>query len=93
MLSHTASVHVAGSTRRPFKYCATFAWNEPATRPSPPPAAYLYAEGDLAAFLEDCGANLSEISALLDSLEAAPAADISVAPKDGLSAAYPKGQS
>ena len=93
MLSHTASVHIAGSTRRPFKYCATFVWNEPATRPSPPPTAYLYAEGDLAAFLEDCGANLSEIAALLDSLEAAPDASIRVEPKDGLSSVYPKNQS
>jgi hypothetical protein len=93
MLSHTASVHVAGTTRRPFKYCATFVWDEPATRPSPPPMVYLYAEGDLAAFLEDCGGNLSEIAALLDSLEAAPDANISVTPRDGLSSAYPKRQS
>lgn len=93
MLSHTARVHVAGSTRKPFKYCATFVWNEPATRPSPPPMAYLYAEGDLAAFLEDCGANLSEIAAFLDSLEAAADASIRVEPKDGLASAYPKRQS
>ena len=81
MLSRTASVHVAGSTRSPFKYCATFVWNEPAARPAPP-AAYLYAEGDLAAFLEDCGANVAEISALLDGLEEAPGRDFSVALKD-----------
>jgi hypothetical protein len=55
--------------------------------------AYLYAEGDLAAFLEDCGANLSEIAAFLDSLEAAADASIRVEPKDGLASAYPKRQS
>lgn len=80
MLSQTANVHIAGSTRKPFKYCATFVWNEPGTRPDPPPAAYLYAEGDLAAFLEDCGAELSEIAALLDTLELSSDADIGATP-------------
>jgi len=83
MLSQTASVHIAGSTRKPFKYSATFVWKDPGSRPTPPPTAYLYAEGDLAAFLEDCGAELGEIASLLDGLETAPDADISVAPVIG----------
>ena len=90
MLSQTASVHVAGSMRRPFKYCATFVWNDPGARPAPPPKAYLYAEGDLAAFLEDCGAELSDIAALLDSLEASPDADIGVAPVTGAPMVQPR---
>jgi hypothetical protein len=54
MSSHTASVHVAGSTRKPFRSCATFVWNRACDSPVPASNGLFYAEGDLAAFLEDC---------------------------------------
>jgi hypothetical protein len=84
VLSQTWNVHVAGSTRRPFKYCATFDWEKSGTHLAPPLLAYLYADGDLAAFLEDCGAKLNEIEVLLDNLTVAPDADIMVAPAGDL---------
>jgi hypothetical protein len=84
MLSQTWNVHVGGSTRRPFKYCATVDREQPGAFPAPPRPAYLYADGDLAAFLEDCGAKCGEIAALLDSLRVSPDANISVVPPGDL---------
>lgn len=84
MLSQTCNVHIEGLTRRPFRYRATFVWSAPDGHPTPPLPAYLYADGDLAAFLEDCGAELKEIAAVLDNLKSAPDADIAVASADDL---------
>jgi hypothetical protein len=77
-------IRVQGSYHRPFKYRATFLWEESGARPAPMGPADLYAEGDLAVYLEDWGAKAGDICELLDNLERAPAADITVALPDEL---------
>lgn len=77
-------VRVRGSEQKPFKYRVTFVWDESGARLTPLVAANLYAEGDLAAYLEDFGADCTDISALLDILEGKPDAEIAVRPSEEL---------
>lgn len=79
-MTQSLRIRVDGSDRRPFKYCATFLWSEAGAPVAPLPPADLYAEGDLAAYLEDCGASLEDVSALLDSLNETASAEIAVIP-------------
>lgn len=72
------------SAPRPFKYHVTFMWDETGARLTPLLAADLYADGDLAVYLEDFGADRGEISTLLDDLETARDAEIVVRPSDEL---------
>lgn len=77
-MSQVCKIRVCGSDQQPFKYSAAFVWAEsgaPATSLGP---ADLYAEGDLAAYLEDWGADREDIMDLLASLENTPAAEIAV---------------
>ncbi|HEY3122665.1 MAG TPA: hypothetical protein VGK70_01210 [Thermoanaerobaculia bacterium] len=77
-------VQVRDSAPTPFKYRVTFMWDESGARLTPLLAADLYAEGDLAAYLEDFGADRRDISTLLDSLESARNAEIVVRPSEEL---------
>jgi hypothetical protein len=76
----TWKVRVRDSAAKPFKYHAAFVWDEPGANLAPLPPADLYAEGDLAAYLEDCGADLKDIAVLLDRLETETDAEILVRP-------------
>lgn len=78
-MSVTWKIRVHGS-ERPFKYRATFLWEEAGAPVAPLAPADLYAEGDLAAYLEDCGADPKDIANLLESLNVASAAEITVIP-------------
>lgn len=77
-------VRVRGSAPTPFKYHVTFVWDESGARLTPLLAADLYAEGDLAVYLEDFGADRRDISTLLDSLEGARDGEIVVRPSEEL---------
>lgn len=77
-------VQVRGSAPKPFKYHVTFVWDSSGARLTPLLAANLYAESDLAVYLEDFGADRGEISDLLDDLEAANDGEIVVRPSDEL---------
>lgn len=77
-------VQVRDSARKPFKYEVTFIWDESGARLTPLVAANLYAESDLAVYLEDFGADRGEISTLLDTLEAAAGGEIVVRPCEEL---------
>ena len=77
-------VRVGESARVPFKYHVSFVWDEPAANLAPLRGADFYAEGDLAVYLEDFGADRSEISALLDTLELAQDGEIVVRPTEEL---------
>ncbi|HEY6065380.1 MAG TPA: hypothetical protein VIY96_04450 [Thermoanaerobaculia bacterium] len=77
-------VQVQGSAPKPFKYHVTFIWDESGACLRPLLAADLYAEGDLAVYLEDFGADRREISTLLDSLEGTRDAEIVVRPSEEL---------
>lgn len=77
-------VQVHGSADAPFKYRVTFVWDESGARLTPLLASNFYAEGDLAVYLEDFGADRREISMLLDGLEAARAGEITVRPPEEL---------
>lgn len=77
-------VQVRGSAPEPFKYHVTFVWDSSGARLSPLLAANLYAEGDLAVYLEDFGADRRDISSLLESLTAARDAEIVVRPSEEL---------
>lgn len=81
-MSQTWKIRVRESEQQPFKYRATFVWEESGDGAAPLGSADLYAEGDLAAYLEDCGANLKDIADLLDSLRMASAAEIAVVMPD-----------
>jgi hypothetical protein len=81
-MAQTWKIRVQGSYHQPFKFRATFLWEESGARPAPIGPADLYAEGDLAAYLEEWGAKAGDICDLLDSLERGPAADITVALPD-----------
>jgi hypothetical protein len=83
-MNHLWKVQVRGSAPKPFKYHVTFVWDESGARLTPLLAADLYAEGDLAVYLEDFGADRKEISILLDSLEATRDAEIGIRPPDEL---------
>ncbi|HEU5248804.1 MAG TPA: hypothetical protein VFW15_02360 [Thermoanaerobaculia bacterium] len=77
-------VQVRGSAPKPFKYHVTFVWDSSGARLTPLLAANLYAESDLAVYLEDFGADRGEISDLLDDLKAANDGEIVVRPSDEL---------
>lgn len=77
-------VQVRDSALKPFKYHVTFVWDSSGARLTPLLAADLYAEGDLAVYLEDFGADRRDISTLLDGLEAARGAEIVVRPSEEL---------
>lgn len=83
-MSRFWKVQVRGSAPKPFKYHVTFVWDEAGARLTPLVAADLYAEGDLAVYLEDFGAERGEISTLLDNLEAAAGGEIVVRPREEL---------
>ena len=77
-------VKVRGSAPEPFKYRVTFVWDSLGARLTPLLAADLYAEGDLAVYLEDFGADRGDISTLLDRLEGTRDAEIVVRPSEEL---------
>lgn len=77
-------VKVRGSAPKPFKYHVTFVWDSSGARLTPLLAADLYAEGDLAVYLEDFGAERRDISALLDGLQATRDSEIVVRPSEEL---------
>jgi hypothetical protein len=77
-------VQVRGSAPEPFRYHVTFVWDSSGACLTPLLAADLYAEGDLAVYLEDFGADRRDISTLLDSLRAAHDAEIVVRPSEEL---------
>ena len=77
-------MQVRGAAQKPFKYRVTFVWDSSGARLTPLLAADLYAEGDLAVYLEDFGADRTDISSLLDDLEAARDAEIVVRPSEEL---------
>jgi hypothetical protein len=83
-MNHLWKVQVRGSAPKPFKYRVTFVWDESGERLTPLLAADLYAEGDLAVYLEDFGADPREISLLLDDLETTREAEIGICPPDEL---------
>jgi hypothetical protein len=83
-MSRFWKVQVRGSGGKPFKYHVTFMWDEAGARLTPLVAADLYAEGDLAVYLEDFGAERGEISTLLDNLEADAGGEIVVRPCEEL---------
>lgn len=83
-MSRLWKVQVQSSAPKPFKYHVTFVWDEAGARLTPLIAADLYAEGDLAVYLEDFGAERGEISTLLDILEAASDGEIVVRPCEEL---------
>ena len=83
-MSRLWKVRVRGSAPKPFKYHVTFVWDDTGARLTPLVAAHLYAEGDLAAYLEDFGADRGEISTLLETLEAVPDGEITVRPPEEL---------
>ncbi|HSE64405.1 MAG TPA: hypothetical protein VLG15_12415 [Thermoanaerobaculia bacterium] len=75
---------VRDSAGKPFKYRVTFVWDSSGARLTPLLAADLYAEGDLAVYLEDFGAEREDISALLDGLSATRDSEIVVRPSEEL---------
>jgi hypothetical protein len=77
-------VQVRGSAPEPFKYHVTFVWDSSGAHLSPLLAANLYAEGDLAVYLEDFGADRRDISTLLENLTAVHDAEIVVRPSEEL---------
>lgn len=77
-------VKVRDSASKPFKYHVTFVWDSSGACLTPLLAADLYAEGDLAVYLEDFGAEREDISALLDGLQAALDSEIVVRPSEEL---------
>jgi hypothetical protein len=83
-MSRLWKVRVCSAADKPFKYQVTFRWDEAGARLTPLLAANLYAEGDLAVYLEDFGADRGDICGLLDSLEAEPNAEIVVRPPEEL---------
>ena len=83
-MSRLCKVRVRGSALVPFKYHVTFEWDESAVNLTPHLAADFYAEGDLAVYLEDFGAERLDISALLDTLENGPDGEIVVRPTEEL---------
>jgi hypothetical protein len=83
-MSRFWKVQVRGSAPEPFKYHVTFVWDEAGARLTPLVAANLYAESDLAVYLEDFGAERGEISSLLDTLEASAGGEIVVRPCEEL---------
>jgi hypothetical protein len=83
-MNHLWKVQVRGSAPKPFKYHVTFVWDESGARLTPLLAADLYADSDLAVYLEDFGADRKEISILLDSLEETREAEIGIHPPEEL---------
>jgi hypothetical protein len=83
-MSRLWKVRIKSSAPEPFKYRATFVWDEAGARLTPLLAADLYAEGDLAVYLEEFGADRNDISALLDCLETGSDAEIVVRPPEEL---------
>jgi hypothetical protein len=85
-MNQTWKVRVVDATRKPFKYHAMFIWGGSGRpRATAPVPADLYAEGDLAVYLEDCGAEVKDILTLLQTLESAPGGgEIPVTPPDEL---------
>lgn len=81
-MSHACKISVRKSGQVPFKYSATFVWVEPADLGTPLVPADLYAEGDLAAYLEEWGAGQDDILSLLDSLESVGSAEIAIVMPD-----------
>jgi hypothetical protein len=77
-------VQVRDTALQPFKYHVTFVWDSSGARLTPLLAADLYAEGDLAVYLEDFGADREDISDLLDGLQAARDSEIVVRPSEEL---------
>jgi hypothetical protein len=77
-------VQVRGSAPKPFKYHVTFVCDSSGARLTPLLAADLYAEGDLAVYLEDFGAERQDISTLLDGVQAARDCEIVVRPSEEL---------
>jgi hypothetical protein len=77
-MSQTCRIRVRESERESFKYSATFVWEEPEGRATPLVPADLYAEGDLAVYLEDWGAEVADIVALLESLKSTPSGEIAI---------------
>lgn len=83
-MSRFWKVQVRSSAPKPFKYHVTFVWDESGAHLTPLVAANLYAEGDLAVYLEDFGAERGDISSLLDSLAATSNGQIVVRPPEEL---------
>jgi len=81
-MSQTCRIRIRESERESFKYSATFLWEESDARGTPLVPADLYAEGDLAVYLEDWGANVADIIALLESLKSAPSGEIAIVMPD-----------
>lgn len=81
-MAQACKIRVEESEQRPFKYSAMFVWEEPRDRRTPLVPADLYAEGDLAVYLEDWGARVDDILLLLESLKSAPSAEIDVVMPD-----------
>ena len=77
-------MQVRGAAPKPFKYHVTFVWDSSGARLTPLLAANLYAEGDLAVYLEDFGADRQDISALLDGVQDARDCEIVVRPSEEL---------
>ena len=77
-------VQVRDTARQPFKYHVTFVWDSSGARLTPLLAADLYAEGDLAVYLEDFGADREDISDLLDGLQSTRDSEIVVRPSEEL---------
>jgi hypothetical protein len=77
-------VQVRGSAPKPFKYHVTFVWDSSGARLTPLLAADLYAEGDLAVYLEDFGADRQDISTLLDGVQDSRDCEIVVRPSEEL---------
>lgn len=77
------SVRIQPSEQRSFEYKATFALSGAGSESSGAKGSaleprYLYAQGDLAVFLEDLGAGRREIGDLLERLDRGPSAEILV---------------
>jgi hypothetical protein len=83
-MNHLWKVRVQDSAAKPFKYHVTFVWDESGASLTPLLAADLYADSDLAVYLEDFGADRKEISTLLDSLEQTRDAEIGIHPPEEL---------
>lgn len=77
-MSQVCKIRIRGSDQQPFKYRAAFVWDDSGAPTTSLGPADLYAEGDLAAYLEDWGADRKDILNLLTSLEKTPAAEIAV---------------
>ncbi len=77
-MSQVCKIRIRGSDQQPFKYTAAFIWGDSGAPATPLGPADLYAEGDLAAYLEDWGADRKDIMSLLANLEKTPAAEIAV---------------